>query len=143
MSEPRMIKVMNAAELSAGEAKVVRVEEKQIALFRIGTETICAIDNRCPHEGYPLVQGSIADCVLTCDWHNWKFNLVDGSCLRGGENVRSYAVKVADGAILLDISEPPNAAAIPQFIESMRQAMAETDDSRAARDIVRLLKLGA
>lgn len=143
MSEPRMVKVMNAAELNAGEAKVVRIEEKQIALFRVGTDTICAIDNRCPHEGYPLVQGTVADCVLTCDWHNWKFNLEDGRCLRGGEDVRSYPVKVENGDVLLDISEPPNAAAIPKFIESLRQGMAEMDDSRAARDVVRLLKLGA
>ena len=47
---------------------------KQIAVFNIDNQ-IFAIDNRCPHEGYPLDQGSFNDsCILTCNWHNWKFN---------------------------------------------------------------------
>ena len=42
----------------------------QVALFHANGR-VFAIDNRCPHEGYPLVKGSVnSDCVLTCNWHN-------------------------------------------------------------------------
>jgi hypothetical protein len=34
-----------------------------------------AFDDKCPHQGYPLSQGTVAGCVLTCQWHNWKFDL--------------------------------------------------------------------
>ena len=38
---------------------------KQIAIFRIDDQ-VFAVDNRCPHEGYPLVQGKVDDnCLLT------------------------------------------------------------------------------
>jgi nitrite reductase/ring-hydroxylating ferredoxin subunit len=149
MSQAKFLRVLGAGEISPGQAKVVRVEDKQIAVFRIGEDKYYAIDNRCPHEGYPLVQGTLtnasganSDCLLTCDWHNWKFNLADGHCLRGGEDVRSYPVKIENSELHLDVSEPDAKIAIEQFLTSLRNAMAENDDSRAARDIVRLLKLG-
>lgn len=142
MSTERFVKAMNATDIKPGQAKVVRVEDKQIAVFRLDEEKYCAIDNRCPHEGYPLVQGTMNDCVLTCDWHNWKFDLNDGKCTRGGEDVRSYPVQIDNGDLKIDIAEPDSNDSIPQFLKSIQAAMAENDDSRAARDIIRLLKLG-
>src|SRR5216117_869113 len=130
------IKVLNTRDLQPGQAKVVRVEEKQIALFRLDDGKCYAVDNRCPHEGYPLVQGTVSNCVLTCDWHNWKFDLKDGHCTRGGEDVRSYPVEVNNGDIKLDITDPAPDLSIPQYLKSLHSAMAENDDSRAARDIV-------
>ena len=59
----------------------------QLAVIR-AEEGVHVIDNRCPHEGYPLAQGELQGCVLTCAWHNWKFDVTDGSCLLGGEGVR-------------------------------------------------------
>jgi nitrite reductase/ring-hydroxylating ferredoxin subunit len=138
----RFVKVLNAGDLEPGQAKVVRVENKQIAVFRLEDNKFCAVDNRCPHEGYPLVQGTVTDCTLTCDWHNWKFDLQDGHCLRGGEDVRYYPVEIESGEIRLDIADPEPQSSIPQFLKSLQAAMAENDDSRAARDIIRLLKLG-
>ncbi len=28
-----------------------------------------ALDNRCPHLGFPLHRGAIEDGILTCHWH--------------------------------------------------------------------------
>ncbi|MEO2091127.1 MAG: Rieske (2Fe-2S) protein, partial [Gemmataceae bacterium] len=53
-------------------------DRRVVAVGRVGGE-IRAISNRCPHEGYPLHQGVLKQCVLTCNWHNWKFDLRDGS----------------------------------------------------------------
>ena len=105
MSTERFVKAMNAADIKPGQAKVVRVEDKQIAVFRLDEGKYCAIDNRCPHEGYPLVQGTVNDCVLTCDWHNWKFDLNDGKCTRGGEDVRSYPIHIDNGDLAVRIAQ--------------------------------------
>ena len=50
-----------------------------------------ACNNRCPHEGYPLVEGALdaESCILTCHWHNWKFDLRTGANHYGGDNLRS------------------------------------------------------
>ena len=80
---------------------------RQIAVFRID-DRVFAVDNRCPHEGYPLAAGHVnGDCVLTCNWHNWKFRLSNGDCLLGGDNVRSYPTRRQDGHLWIDISDPP------------------------------------
>jgi hypothetical protein len=41
-----------------------------IAVFApAGSDEIYAIDNRCPHMGFPLHKGTVCDGILTCHWH--------------------------------------------------------------------------
>ena len=40
---------------------------------------VVALDNRCPHMGFPLHRGSIEDGILTCHWHHARFDLCNGS----------------------------------------------------------------
>src|SRR5215471_6603749 len=39
---------------------------------------IFALDNRCPHMGFPLERGSVEDGILTCHWHHARFDLESG-----------------------------------------------------------------
>jgi nitrite reductase/ring-hydroxylating ferredoxin subunit len=39
---------------------------------------VFALDNRCPHMGFPLERGSVADGILTCHWHHARFDLASG-----------------------------------------------------------------
>ncbi len=39
---------------------------------------VFALDNRCPHMGFPLERGSIEDGILTCHWHHARFELASG-----------------------------------------------------------------
>ena len=41
-------------------------------------DRVFALDNRCPHLGFPLHRGSIEDGILTCHWHHARFDLVSG-----------------------------------------------------------------
>ena len=121
----------------------VKLHGKHVALFLHQGE-ILACNNRCPHEGYPLVEGVLdADCVLTCNWHNWKFDLRTGATLYGGDNLRIYPVKVEDGAVWLDTRDPPAAQRRERALEHLDQAMAEFDTARMARELARLGKAGA
>jgi nitrite reductase/ring-hydroxylating ferredoxin subunit len=110
----------------------------QIAVFRID-EKIFAIDNRCPHEGYPLAVGTVSvDCILTCNWHNWKFRLEDGACVVGGDNVRSYATRVENGDVWIDVSPPPPDEVRRKVLNGLRAAFDERDHERICREIARL-----
>ena len=51
----------------------------------LGVESICmthfrgeyaALDNKCPHQGGPLGEGSIEGCYLRCPWHGWDYDPV-------------------------------------------------------------------
>ena len=83
MSEQGWKEVCVSEALAPGEGRLVRVEGLKIAVFRSQDGALYAVDNACPHEGYPLIQGTLKDCVLTCPWHNYKFDLRDGRCVNG------------------------------------------------------------
>lgn len=121
----------------------VKLQGKHIALF-LHQGAVLACNNRCPHEGYPLVEGALdADCVLTCNWHNWKFDLRTGATLYGGDSLRTYPVKVEAGAIWLDVSDPPASERIERTLTQLDQALADYDTARIARELARLIKVGA
>ncbi|MBV8211418.1 MAG: Rieske (2Fe-2S) protein [Burkholderiaceae bacterium] len=121
----------------------VRLEGKQVALF-VRDGEVFACDNRCPHEGYPLVEGAFGeDCVLTCHWHNWKFDLKSGATLYGGDALRIYPARVHDGDVWLDLRDRPAAERIELALAHLDEAMAEFDTTRIARELARLALAGA
>jgi len=121
----------------------LKLKGKHIALFLV-QGGVLACNNRCPHEGYPLVEGVLdADCLLTCNWHNWKFDLKTGATIQGGDNLRIYPAKLDDGAVWLDIRDPPAAERAGRALLHLHQAMAEYDVARIARELARLGSAGA
>jgi nitrite reductase/ring-hydroxylating ferredoxin subunit len=122
-------------------AKMFRHLDKRIALFRT-PQGLFATDNRCPHQGYALVQGDVKEGVLTCAWHNWKFTLASGACTFGGENVRTYPVEIRGDQVWLDLTDPAAEEITPQLFASLLEAMGELDVGRMARDAMRLQRVG-
>ena len=131
------------AQLAPGAVRMLRIDGRQIALFNTG-EGVRACDNRCPHEGYPLSEGSLSsDCILTCNWHNWKFNLETGDNLYGGDRLRTYPVDIRDGDIWIDLTELPYEQRYAAISNSLREAFDDYRYDRIAREIARLQRLGA
>jgi len=63
-----------------------------------------ALDNRCPHMGFPLSRGSTKDGILTCDWHHARFDIKTGGCFDlWADDVPIFAVEVVDGKIFVQI----------------------------------------
>ena len=133
--------LVSMAELERrGGRMLVRNGRHRIALFRTaGGLRACA--NLCPHEGYPLIEGSLAEqgerCVLTCNWHNWKFDLASGTNLMQGEGVRVYALRVRDGDIEADLRDPPPGVRQAAILDGLRRACDEYDYTRIARELAR------
>ncbi|XXX79311.1 Rieske (2Fe-2S) protein [Sorangium sp. So ce134] len=100
-----------------------------------------ALDDRCPHQGYPLSEGALRGGVLTCAWHNWKFDVASGACTFGGEPVRRYATRVDGGRVLLNRAVD-TAAEVRRLVASLREATLRDDPARALRDGLRLGALG-
>jgi nitrite reductase/ring-hydroxylating ferredoxin subunit len=138
------VSAVDRAKLEKDGRAVVRLEGKQIALFRTA-DGIFACNNRCPHEGYPLREGSLDDqCRLTCNWHNWKFDLKTGANAYGlGERLRVYPVELRGEAIWLDIADPPFEERRSELMTNLREAFNDNDYERMAREIARLKLLGA
>src|SRR5262249_13445051 len=98
------------------------------------------------HESYPLSEGTLAEgdggCVLTCNWHNWKFDLATGTNLDRGENLRTYPVRLEDGAVWVDVTDLPTEVRRGRVMASLRSAFDDEDYERLARELARLSELG-
>jgi len=139
------VRAIDAARLRERGRAVVKLEGKQIALFAVD-DRIYACNNRCPHEGYPLVEGHLTDdeegCVLTCNWHNWKFELPAGNNVFGGDALRMYPARIAEGAVWIDVADAPSTQRIDHAYDRLRHAMADNQYDRIARELARLAKAG-
>jgi nitrite reductase/ring-hydroxylating ferredoxin subunit len=135
------VRAVSTADIPEGHGKLWRHGDKRIALFRT-TVGVYAADNRCPHQGYALKDGDIRGDVLTCAWHNWKFQLTDGKCVFGGENIRTYPVSVRDGWVYVDTTDPAPEEIAPELFASLLDAMGDVDTGRLARDTMRLRAIG-
>ena len=130
------------AELERLGRKLVRLGGKQVLLIAHGGG-VFAIANRCPHEGYPLSEGTLGQsCVITCNWHNWKFDLTSGKALIGFDSVRTFAVTLRGQEILVDLTDPPAEAQRARALAGLEVALDYDDRGRMARETARLERAG-
>ncbi len=122
--------------------KLVRKNGRQVLLIATSGK-LFAIANRCPHEGYPLSEGTLgSDCVLTCNWHNWKFDLKSGSALIGRDPVRTYPIEMRGEEIFLDLADPPAERQRGRALKGLDAGIADNDFARVAREVARLERAG-
>src|SRR6516162_7178627 len=61
---------------------------------------VFALDNRCPHMGFPLERGSVEDGILTCHWHHARFDLESGCTFDlWADDVPIFPVELRNGEI--------------------------------------------
>ncbi len=90
------------------EPQVVSADGQAVALFHHEGE-VYAVDNRCPHMGFPLARGSVEDGILTCHWHHARFELEEGDTFDPwADDVQTFPTVVSDGEVLLDPDPEPD-----------------------------------
>jgi nitrite reductase/ring-hydroxylating ferredoxin subunit len=128
------------ADLATKGRRVLKAGGKQILLIADG-DKLFACNNRCPHEGYPLSEGTLgAACTLTCNWHNWKFNLESGETLVGGDRLRRYPVEERNGRIFIDIADAPAGERQSRALANLLEAAHDNDYDRMAREVARFVR---
>ena len=100
-------RVCNVNELQPGQAKTVRANDKEIAVFNVKGKYY-AIDNGCIHAGAPLSDGHIDEekCQVICGWHAWSYDLSTGKCVthpRQDVFAGSYTVQVENEEIFVSV----------------------------------------
>jgi nitrite reductase/ring-hydroxylating ferredoxin subunit len=82
----------------------VRVGGHPLALF-FHDGRVHAVDNRCPHMGFPLHRGILQEGILTCHWHHARFDLESGGTFdQFADEARVFPVEVRDGEVWVDLS---------------------------------------
>lgn len=109
---------------------------ERFTCVRVGDQ-IHVLADRCPHQGYPLSQGDVRDGVLTCAWHNWKFEVETGDCQFGGEAVRRFPSVIEDGRVVVDRSVDPHVERA-RLTASLQRALVQVDAGAVVREGLRL-----
>ena len=102
-------RVADIDELPEGRVKTVTAGIHTMALTHIDGE-YTAMDNRCPHQGGPLGEGSIetgkdGQCWLRCPWHGWDFDPHTGRPPGGHEDSGQtlYPIEVREDGIYVGV----------------------------------------
>jgi nitrite reductase (NADH) small subunit len=98
-----LMRVAKATEIPAGTIREFQVEGKTIALANVGGK-FHAINNTCLHRAGPLGQGPLEGHVVTCPWHGWQYDVINGKSLHNQAiGVDCYALEVHGEDIFVEI----------------------------------------
>ena len=107
------ISVGHETDLPEGRVKTVTARNVSMCLSHFDGQW-AAMDNRCPHQGGPLGEGSIergvdGKCWIRCPWHGWDFDPLTGAPPGGHEDTgqRLFPVEVRDGEIFVGLEPAP------------------------------------
>ena len=93
-------------DIPEGGMATTKLGEREILLAKVEGK-IYAIDNACGHSGYPLHKGKLEGYIVTCRWHDAKFDVRSGMVVNPGREMKQLkrfrVVYAVDGT--LDIGE--------------------------------------
>ena len=71
--------VMVVDDLQEGTSKALTMNGTEVAVFRCGNQ-LYALQNRCPHAGGSLADGTVEGDEVICPLHGYRFNIRTGAC---------------------------------------------------------------
>ena len=102
-----------------------------------------AVDNRCPHMGFPLHRGSVRDGILTCHWHHARFDLRSGGTFDPwADDVRTYEAWL-DGDVVVVDPRPRDDDRRGRWVRRLHDGMEQNLNLLLVKSILALLDDGA
>ena len=110
----------NPADLPEGRVTTVTVEQKTFCLTHHEGKLGC-LDNKCPHQGGPLGEGSIENGLLRCPWHGWDYDPITGKAPGFDDGVETFPVEIRSDGVYIGVpGEPPHERTISDvMVETM------------------------
>ncbi len=98
--------VLTEADLWVGEMRGVEVRGERLLVVR-GEGGVCVFRDRCPHQGYPLSEGTLQEGLLTCRVHRHTFDAASGEGVNPLRPCLSRVPsRVEGGLLLVELPEP-------------------------------------
>jgi nitrite reductase/ring-hydroxylating ferredoxin subunit len=117
---------------------------------KAGAQPICvfwsegaafALDDRCPHMGFPLHRGTVESGLVTCHWHNARFDLSSGGTLDPwADDVRAYPVAIDDGRVTVILE--PESDRTAYLMHRLEDGLEQGIPLVMAKAVLRLLDTG-
>lgn len=127
-------------DLKKTNCQTVQLGDHTLVLFAYGDQ-VYAVDNRCPHMGFPLNKGTVKDGLLTCHWHHARFDLATGGTFdQWADDVRAFPVEVRDGEVWVDLAPQDDVHAYRQM--RLRVGLERNLNLVVAKAVIGLLNEG-
>lgn len=140
LEKDTFVSVAQFDDLQAKGSITVHPNGKPVVLFLYG-DTVYAVDNRCPHMGFPLDKGSVEEGILTCHWHHARFDLASGGTFDlFTDDIDAFPVEIRDGEIYIDIQEKRDI--IEHQRNRLRDGLQHNLSLVIAKAVINLLKNG-
>ncbi|PYZ98241.1 (2Fe-2S)-binding protein [Alteribacter lacisalsi] len=128
-------------ELKKVSPKVVKGGSHGIAII-CHEGSVYAVDNRCPHLGFPLHMGSVCDGLLTCHWHHARFDLKSGGTLDPwADDVPVHQVSIRDGEVWVN-SESKNRPTVTKYRKRLKEGLEQNLSLVIAKAVTGLVNAG-
>ena len=135
-------RVARVDEVRAAGCLTVQAEGLPLALWAYGAD-VYAVDNRCPHMGFPLNQCTVKDGILICHWHHARFDLASGGTFdQFADDVRAYPVRLQDGEVWVDLTPRPAPQQRAHQRERLRDGLERDIPLVMAKSILTLMDSG-
>jgi pyruvate oxidase len=95
-------KVLNKDDLPEGRVIPVTCAQQTLCMTHHQGQ-YGALNNKCPHQGGPLGEGSIENGLLRCPWHGWDFDPLTGNTPGYDDGVDSYPVQIRDDGVYVGL----------------------------------------
>jgi nitrite reductase/ring-hydroxylating ferredoxin subunit len=119
------VTVGTVADLEAKGFLTGKAGNVPLVIFRHDA-TAYAIDDRCPHMGFPLHQGTVENGLVTCHWHHARFDLASGGTLDPwADDVRAYPVSFEGEDVVVTVEPPADRVAYLEgrVVEGLEQGL--------------------
>lgn len=100
---PEYVELAHARDVPRNRMKAFEVDGKKILIVNVEGE-LYAIENQCPHMGYPLYFGELEGKILKCGFHYKKFDVTTGEALGPDTtHLKKLEIKIEDSLVLVKI----------------------------------------
>jgi nitrite reductase/ring-hydroxylating ferredoxin subunit len=136
-----LVRVGSLDELKAKGCLVVSAGRHGVAVFWHEGRA-WAVDNRCPHMGFPLSRGTVREGLLTCHWHHARFDLASGGTLDPfAGDAQPYATLIRGGDVFVAVA--PAGERTAQWRRRLEQGLEDQLPLALAKATLALLGAGA
>ena len=114
---------------------------RSILLLKDGAE-VRAVDNRCPHMGFPLSKGTLNDGILTCHWHHARFDAKSGCAFDlWADDIPAYDVRIQGEEIQIS-NTPRKSPSVDYYKTRLHQGMEQNISIIIYKSLAGLLAAG-
>ena len=139
---------MSAPEVRAGS--LADLQSTGQLLTKVGTipvvvfwhdDSAFAIEDRCPHLGFPLHQGTVEAGLVTCHWHHARFDLVSGCTLDlWADDARGFDLAIRGDDVF--VTPRVHADPVGHLLARLRKGLEDDISLVVAKSVLGLLDAG-